>query len=102
MEDRFEYFLEFPKGKLLLRFTDTDMFKAKAVLGDKFPIMGGVPSTLLQIASPSEVDEYCKKIIQGCGKNGGFIFRTDTDYIQESKPENVRAMIDSVEKYGRF
>jgi uroporphyrinogen-III decarboxylase len=102
VENRFEYFLEFPKGSLLLRFTDTDMFKAKEVLGDKFPIMGNVPSTLLQMGSPSDVDEYCRKLIQVCGKGGGYILRTDTDYIQESKPENVRAMIDSVEKYGRY
>ena len=28
--------------------------------------------------------------------------RTDTDYIQDAKPENVRAMMDAVEKYGRY
>jgi len=101
-EERFEYFLEFPKGSLVIRFTDTDMFKAKAALGDHFCLMGSVPLTLLQIASPSEVDEYCKKLIQVCGKGGGYILRTDTDYIQDAKPENVRVMIDSVEKYGRY
>jgi hypothetical protein len=101
-EERFEYFLEFPRGSLVIRFTDTDMFKAKAALGDHFCLMGSVPLTLLQMASPSEVDEYCKKLIQVCGKGGGYIMRSDTDYIQDAKPENVRVMIDSVEKYGRY
>lgn len=101
-EERFEYFLEFPKGSLVIRFTDTDMFKAKAALGDHFCIVGSVPLTMLQIASPSEVDEYCKKLIQVCGKGGGYILRTDTDYIQDARPENVRAMIESVEKYGKY
>ncbi len=98
-EGRFEYFLELPKGKVMIRFTDTDMFKAKEVLGDHCALMGSVPLTLLQIGSPSEVDEYCKKLIQVCGKGGGYILRSDTDFIQEAKPENVKVMVDSVKKY---
>lgn len=98
-EGRFEYFLELPKGKVLIRFTDTDMFKAKEVLGNHCALMGSVPLTLLQIGSPSEVDEYCKKLIKVCGKGGGYILRSDTDFIQEAKPENVKAMVDSVKKY---
>lgn len=101
-EKRFEYFLEFPKRSLVIRFTDTDMFKAKEALGDHFCLMGSVPLTLLQMGSASEVDEYCKKLIQVCGKGGGYIMRTDTDYIQDAKPENVKAMMDAVEKYGRY
>jgi len=98
-EGRFEYFLELPKGKVMIRFTDTNMFKAKEVLGDHCALMGSVPLTLLQMGTPTEVDEYCKKLIQVCGKGGGYIMRSDTDFIQEAKPENVKAMVDSVKKY---
>ena len=98
-ESRFEYFLELPKGKVMIRFTDTNMFKAKEVLGDHCALMGSVPLTLLQMGSPSEVDEYCKKLIKVCGKGGGYIMRSDTDFIQEARPENVKAMVDSVKKY---
>jgi hypothetical protein len=101
-ENRFEYFLELPKGKVLIRFTDTDMFKAKEVLGDHVCLMGSVPMNLLQIGSPSEVEEYCKKLIQVCGKGGGYIMRTCTDYIQEAKIENIKAMMDAVKKYGVY
>ena len=78
------------------------MFKAKEVLGDHFCLMGSVPLTLLQIGSASEVDEYCQKLIRVCGKGGGYIMRTDTDYIQDAKLENVKVMMDAVEKYGRY
>ena len=98
-EERFEYFLELPKGKVMIRFTDTNMFKAKEVLGDHCALMGSVPLTLLQMGSPSEVDEFCKKMIMVCGKGGGYILRADTDFIQEAKPANVKAMVDSVKKY---
>ena len=101
-ENRFEYFLEFPKGSLVIRFTDTDMFKAKEALGDHFCLQGSVPLTMLQMASSQEVDEYCKKLIQVCGKGGGYILSPDTAYIQDAKPENVKAMMNAVEKYGWY
>lgn len=101
-ENRFEYFLELPKGKIVVRFADTDMFKAKEALGNHCCLIGSVPSTLLQLGSPSEVDDYCKKLIQVCGKGGGYILRSDTNAIQDAKPENVRVMVESAKKYGIY
>jgi uroporphyrinogen-III decarboxylase len=72
---------------------------AKAVLGDQCCIMGNVPSALLPVASPSEVEEYCKNLIKVCGKGGGFTL-TNGSLIDEARPENVKAMVDSVKKYS--
>lgn len=102
-ENRLEYFLDFPKGSLFIKFTDTNMFKAKEVLGDRFCLQGSVPVTLLQMGSPSEVDEYCKKLIQVCGKGGGYILSPDTgNFIQDAKPENISVMVESARKYGTY
>ena len=98
-DDRLEYFLEIPKGKLILRFAETDIFRAKQILRDHSCIMGAVPSSLLIAGTPQEVDEYCKKLIKECGKDGGFILRATTDSIEHHKIENVKAMVDSVKKY---
>ena len=96
--DRLEYFLELPKGKVVAHFDLTDMFRAKEILKDHVCIMGNVPSSLLQIGSPSEVEEYCRKLIEVCGKGGGLIL-TNGSSIDEAKPENIKAMIDSAKKY---
>jgi uroporphyrinogen-III decarboxylase len=96
--DRLEYFLELPKGKVVAHFDLTDMFKAKEVLKDHVCIMGNVPSSLLQVGSTHDVDEYCKKLIQVCGKGGGFIL-TNGSSIDEAKPENIRAMVEAAKKY---
>jgi hypothetical protein len=101
-DKQLEHFLDFPRGSLFIRFAETDIFRAKEIIGDRACIMGNVPIAMLQIGSPSEVEEYCKKLITVCGKNGGFILRASTDYTQDAKPANVKAMIDSVEKYGRY
>jgi len=87
---------------MLIRFAETDIFRAKEMLGDKACIMGNVPISMLQVSTPAAVEEYCKKLIEKVGKNGGFILRCSTDFTQDAKPENVKAMINSVEKYGRY
>ena len=97
--DRLEYFLEMPKGKVVAHFDLTDMLRAKDVLRDHTCIMGNVPSPLLQIGSPQEVEEYCAKLIKYCGKGGGFILRSGSS-IDEAKPANIKAMVDSVKKYN--
>ncbi len=99
---RLEYFLELPKGKTVARFALTDLVKAKEVLGGHSCIMGGVPHSMLQAASPQEVEEHCKKLIETVGKGGGFILSTNTGITNDAKPENVKAMIESVKKYGVY
>ena len=101
-DKQLHYFTQYPKKSMLIRFAETDIFRAKEMLGDKACIMGNVPIAMLQVASPSAVEEYCKKLIKDVGKNGGFILRCSTDFTQEARPENVKAMIASAEKYGRY
>jgi hypothetical protein len=98
---RLEYLLDFPKGKMLARLDTTDIFKAKEILKGHICLQGNVPSTLLQVGSVQEVKDYCKKLIDTVGKGGGFILspRSSTD---EVKPENLKAMIDFTQEYGRY
>lgn len=97
--DRLEYLLELPKGKVVCHFEHMDMAHAKEVLGGHLCIMGNVSSSLLITGSVQEVEEYCKKLIKVCGKGGGFILSTGSS-MDEAKPENAKAMIDSVKKYN--
>jgi uroporphyrinogen-III decarboxylase len=103
-DSQLEYFTEFPKGKgvFYIRFQEIDMVRAKRILGDRACLAGDVPISLLCTGSPSEVEEYCKKLIHNCAKDGGFILTTSTTGYGEPKPENIKAMIDSAEKYGRY
>ena len=91
-----------PKGRVLLDFEKTDMRKAKDILGGKVCIYGNVPSAMLVYGTPDEVDAYCKDLIEYCGRGGGFILGTECEVPWDSKPENVRAIIEAAEKYGRY
>jgi uroporphyrinogen-III decarboxylase len=98
---RLEHLLDFPKGKILVRLDTTDIFRAKEILRDHFCVEGNVPSSLLQIGSVQDVKDYCKKLIDIVGKDGGYILgpRSSTD---EVKPENLKAMIEFTKEYGRY
>jgi uroporphyrinogen-III decarboxylase len=98
---RLEYLLEFPKGKILARLDTTDIFRAKDILKDHVCLQGNVPSTLLQVGTVQDIQDYCKMLIDRVGKEGGFIIspRSSTD---EVKPENLKAMIDFTHEYGIY
>ncbi len=100
-DNRLEYLLELPKGKVIFFCEKTDIFRAKEILGDHMCIQGGVPPTLLQAGSPQDVEEHCKKLIKVVGKNGGFILGAGSS-IDYAKPANIKAMVDTVKKYGWY
>ena len=100
-DNQLDYFTEFPKGKLFILFESTDMFRAKEILGEHACLMGNVPLSLLQLGSPQDVEDYCKKLIDVCGKDGGFIL-ANAGGIYDAKPENLKAMVDSAKKYGQY
>jgi len=55
----------------------------------------------LQVGTPQEVKDYCRKLIDIVGKGGGFIL-SPRSFIDEAKPENLRAMIDFTKEYGVY
>lgn len=100
-DDRLEYLLDLPKGKVVFYCEKTDIFKAKEILGGHMCIQGGVPPTILQAGSPQDVEEHCKKLCKVVGKDGGFIMSAGS-VIDFARPENIKAMVDTVKKYGRY
>ena len=98
---RLEVIAELPKGKTMWFFDQTNMAKAKEILGDTICIAGNVPSALLQTGTPQQIKDYCKILIDVVGKGGGFIMSNGA-VIDEAKPENVRTMIDFTKEYGVY
>lgn len=98
---RLEIVKDIPPGKTLWLFDDTDMTKAKKVLGDTACIAGNVPISLLATGRLDEVKTYCKKLIGVAGKDGGFIMASGA-VIDHAKPENLRMMIEFTKEYGIY
>jgi uroporphyrinogen-III decarboxylase len=98
---RLESINVFPKGALHWYFDRTDMAAAKKLLGDGCCIQGNVPSSMIVTGSPQEVKEYCRNLIDVCGKGGGFILSCGT-ITENPKLENLRAMMEAVREYGVY
>jgi hypothetical protein len=98
---RLESVTDFPKGSVVWWFDQTDMILAKKVLGDKFCIQGNVPSSLIVTSTPEAVKENCRKLIEGCGKGGGYILGAGC-VADNPKLENLKAMIAAVKEYGIY
>ena len=98
---RLEYLLELPKGKVFAHMDTTDIFKAKEIIGGHLCFSGNVPCSLVQTGTPDQVREYCKKMIDGCGKDGGFIMSTRSP-VDDAKPDTLKALIDFTIEYGVY
>ena len=49
--------------------------------------------------TPEDVKAYCKKLIDVCAVDGGYIMDASSP-LAEAKPENVQAMYDFTREYG--
>jgi hypothetical protein len=92
---------DFPKGSVVWYFDQTDIFEAKKKIGDKLCIMGNVPTSLIMTGTPQQVKEHCRKLIEVCGKGGGYVLAGGAN-VDEGNPENLRAMMAAAREYGVY
>jgi hypothetical protein len=98
---RLEYIRELPPASSIWLFDKTDMVKAKAALGKTACIMGNVPASLLVTGTPQVVEKCCRDLIETAGRDGGYILSAGS-VLDEAKPENVRTMLETAKKYGKY
>jgi hypothetical protein len=98
------HLLELPKGTLVCDIDDPadNIFKAKKEIGHHQCIAGGIPSTLFILGTPQEMEDRVKLLCEKAGKDSGYIISGGCYIPSNTKPENYRAMIDAVMKYGWY
>jgi hypothetical protein len=95
-------FAELPEKSIVYHVDQADIFEVHRVLGDKFCISGGIPNFLLSYGTPQEVRDYCKKVIDGVARDGGYIMDASAIMQDDTKVENVRAMTEFTREYGVY
>ena len=95
-------FAELPEGSIVYHVDQGDIFKAHQVLGEKFCISGGIPNVLLGTGSPDDVRRYCKAVIDGVARDGGYILDASAIVQNDARVENLRAMTDFTREYGVY
>ena len=95
---RLEMISDLPPKSTVWFFDQTDMHRAKDVLGDNFCLMGNVPISMIKAGTADQVTEYCKDLIDYCGRDGGFILSPGCQ-IDQGKEETVRALINVAKEH---
>lgn len=98
---RLESVAVFPKGSVCWHFDQTDMFRAKKILGEKYTLQGNIPSSLIVTGSAPDVKAYCRKLIESCGPGGGYILGSGAT-AERPKLENLQAMVSAAKEYGTY
>ncbi len=98
---RLEQLTDVPKGKVLYHFENVDMKEAKRVLGGTACISGNLPIALMEFGKKEEVIEQTKRLLDDCMPGGGYVFDFN-GCLENSKPENMDALFETLEKYGNY
>lgn len=104
-EPYFDILQDLPDNNYLIGSMEKgDYKKFKEKLGKKMTICGGIPVNMLSFKSKEECVKYTKKLIDDCAEGSGFIMDTDMSMLRlnDAKPENIKAVINTVIEYGKY
>jgi uroporphyrinogen-III decarboxylase len=90
-----------PAGKTFWWFDQTDILAAKKKLGGWACFGGNVSTSTFLAATPQEIEDHCKNLIDNVGQDGGYFLAPGAD-IDMATAENVHAFIDAGRKYGVY
>ena len=92
---------DLPKGKVIWLFDQTDMAKAKKALNGIACVGGNMPMDLLTVGSTQNAIDHAKRLIDICGKDGGYIMANGA-FFDKVKWDNLKTIVDTVKKYGVY
>jgi len=95
-------FAELPDRSIVYHVDQGDIFKVHAALGEKFCLSGGVHNVLLARGSEEEVRACCRKVIEGVGRDGGYIMDANAIIQNDATVENIRAMTEATLEFGGY
>jgi uroporphyrinogen decarboxylase len=80
-----------------------DLGEVKAKYGRRIALKGNVDCThLMSFGEPEEVVEATKKALRQGMPGGGYILSSSNSIHASVKPENYKAMMDTLKEYGHY
>lgn len=81
----------------------SDLAGLKKRFGKEIVLCGGIDThRVLPHGTPDEVRKEVKRVIDILGPGGGYMVASVHTIMNDVPPENVLAMVDAVEEYGRY
>ena len=98
---RLKYLKDVPTGKVVYHFEEVDLALAKKELGDVACIQGGFPAYVVNYGTPAQIDEEVKKTLDIMAPGGGYLFTTGYS-LGNCPKENIEAVLEAMDKYGKY
>ena len=98
---RLKFLTDVPKGKVFYHFENVDMAEAKRVLGDTAAICGNLSISRMEFGKKEDIIEETKRLLDVCAPGGGYLFDFNGS-LENCKPENLEAMFETLDKYGKY
>ena len=98
---RLEIVKDLPRASVIWHFDQTDIKRAKEILGNTACIMGNIPISIMITGTPDEVKTHCRTLIETAGKDGGYILAPGAA-SDDVKFENIQALLEAAKKYGVY
>ena len=91
-----------PDRSIVYHVDRGDIYEVHRKLGHKFCLSGGIPNALLSYGSTEDVRAYCRKVIDGVARDGGYIMDAGAIMQNDTRVENLRAMTEAAREYGVY
>jgi uroporphyrinogen-III decarboxylase len=101
-DQRLEYLTRLPAGKSVGLFQNSDLIRAKEIVGDTMCIMGGMPVSLLRSGSREQIRERTHEVCERVGAGGGLIMSTSVRELESCDPVRVRTWTDATREFGVY
>jgi uroporphyrinogen-III decarboxylase len=75
---------------------------ARAVVGDRAALMGGVNTLSFVHRTPADLIEEARTCIVAAGRDGGYILGSGCALPRSSRRENLLALAEAAERFGRY
>ena len=79
-----------------------DIERVKKEWGDHLCLVGNVSVHLLAAGTPDAVAGEVRRLLRTVAPGGGYLLSSGNSLASYCKPENVRAMIDTLDRYGSY
>jgi len=79
-----------------------DIVRVKKEWGNDICLLGNVDVNTLSAGTPDDVRREVRHLLSEVAPGGGYVLASGNSLPTYARPENVRAMIDTLSEYGQY
>jgi uroporphyrinogen-III decarboxylase len=73
--------------------------ESRETIGRNCRISGNVPASFMVTGEPKAVKDYCRKLMDVCAPDGGFVLSGGAR-VDQGNPDNLCAMMEATKEFG--